>query len=182
MSTNTHWDAGSAAISDDGMYRYSLTRAWSAGPAAVFIGLNPSTADGTEDDPTIRRCVGFAKRWGCGTLVMLNLYAYRATNPGDLVDVLEAGIDIEGLFNWVYWNKHLRLVRPTSVVAAWGSTASTLRLPPSKALSACDSYMQCLGLTKGGYPRHPLYIKGDTPLQHYPPAYAGSRHVVNPVY
>ena len=63
-------------------YRYALSRVWAADkPYALFIGLNPSTADETLDDPTIRRCIDFAKRWGYGGLVMANLFAYRATDP-----------------------------------------------------------------------------------------------------
>lgn len=73
----------SASISGD--YRYRLGRAWAGGPTCTFIMLNPSTADADQDDPTIRRCVGFAKALGCGALEVVNLYAYRATNPRDLL-------------------------------------------------------------------------------------------------
>ena len=66
-------------------YRYALSRVWAADkPYALFIGLNPSTADETLDDPTIRRCIDFAKRWGYGGLVMANLFAYRATEPSEM--------------------------------------------------------------------------------------------------
>jgi len=71
-----------ATFSTDRVYRYALWRVWDAAlPSFVVIGLNPSTADETENDPTIRRCIGFAKREGCGGLVMLNLFAVRATDP-----------------------------------------------------------------------------------------------------
>ncbi len=66
-------------------YRYALLRRWGEGKNAMFIGLNPSTADETADDPTIRRCVSFAKAWGFGGLCMANLFAYRATNPADML-------------------------------------------------------------------------------------------------
>ncbi|MFD3920195.1 DUF1643 domain-containing protein [Streptomyces sp. NPDC058595] len=73
-----------ALISDCGRYRYRLTRTWGPGPAAVMVMLNPSTADGTQDDPTVRRCVTFADAWGCGGLIVVNLYAWRATKRAEL--------------------------------------------------------------------------------------------------
>lgn len=71
----------SATISECGRYRYRLTRRFADGPCATFVMLNPSTADETIDDPTIRRCRNFAIREGCGGLVVVNLFAYRATDP-----------------------------------------------------------------------------------------------------
>ena len=77
-----------AKISGCGTYRYALWRHWDSdwngqgdSNSVMFIGLNPSTADATEDDPTLRRCIGFAKSWGFGGLYMLNVFAYRATDP-----------------------------------------------------------------------------------------------------
>lgn len=74
-----------AIFSADRLYRYTLTRRWDGRPMMAWIGLNPSTADETEDDPTIRRCTGFAKAWGYGGMVMLNLFAYRATDPKEMM-------------------------------------------------------------------------------------------------
>ena len=74
----------SAVVSPCERYRYVLRRVFGSGPAVMFVGLNPSTADEHRDDPTIRRCIGFAKRWGYGTVVVTNLYAWRATQPRDL--------------------------------------------------------------------------------------------------
>lgn len=75
----------SAIISPCGQYRYRLERAWDRSfPAAVFVCLNPSIADATLDDPTLRKCVGFARRWGCGHLVLVNLFALRATDPREM--------------------------------------------------------------------------------------------------
>ena len=67
-------------------YRYTLWRVWNAQPKKIcmFIGLNPSTADEFENDPTVRRCIGFAHREGCDALVMTNIFAFRATDPGDM--------------------------------------------------------------------------------------------------
>ena len=72
-----------ADISPCGRYRYSLWRKWGPGATCMFVGLNPSTADETADDPTIRRCMAFARDWGYGALCMANLFAYRATDPAD---------------------------------------------------------------------------------------------------
>lgn len=78
----------SAIISECGKYRYSLSRIWDENKANVlFIMLNPSTADGDVDDPTIRRCIGFAKSWGYGGIYVGNLFAYRATDPKELLKV-----------------------------------------------------------------------------------------------
>ena len=74
-----------AVISDCGKYRYRLTRKWGYGRPCGFIMLNPSTADALHDDPTIRRCVGFAKAWGCGALIVVNLFAVRATSPREMM-------------------------------------------------------------------------------------------------
>ena len=71
-----------------GQYRYTLTRVWSLERGLVlFVGLNPSTADAERDDPTVRRCVGYARRWGFGGVLVANLFAYRATDPRDLLAV-----------------------------------------------------------------------------------------------
>ena len=79
-----------AVFSDCRNYRYALWRIWDdAKPYAMFIGLNPSTADETEDDPTIRRCMNFAKDWGYGGLCMTNLFAYRATIPANMMSAAD---------------------------------------------------------------------------------------------
>lgn len=74
-----------AGLSPCGLYRFWLTRCWApAKPCALFIMLNPSTADHEQDDATIRKCIGFARRWGMGSIRVANLFAYRATKPDDL--------------------------------------------------------------------------------------------------
>jgi hypothetical protein len=140
-----------AKISECGLYRYELTRRWEAGPDCTFIMLNPSTADAEVDDPTIRRCIGFSKHWGYGGLRVVNLYAYRATKPRDLFQVSNAfGPENAGYLQ--------AAVKDSSVlVAAWG--AWTVPLDAASVLEGVP--MICLGLTKGGSPRHPLYVKGD---------------------
>ena len=71
-----------AILSTDRKYRYVLTRIWDeTKPTVVFIGLNPSIADEEKDDQTIRKCIGYSKRWGNGKLIMVNLFAFRSTGP-----------------------------------------------------------------------------------------------------
>ena len=79
-----------AIFSDGRVYRYTLVREWDAAkPLFVFIGLNPSTADETQDDPTIRRVIRFAKRAGCGRLLMLNIFGFRSTDPQGMLDAFD---------------------------------------------------------------------------------------------
>jgi hypothetical protein len=157
-----------AVLSDDGQYRYALTRHWGEGTSLRFVMLNPSTADASLNDPTIRRCIGFAKREGYGGLVVLNLYAYRATNPKAL---LTCG-DPVGPGNDDMLRAHMRssvgVARP--VVAAWGANARADRV--KQVLDLCLGVdWRCLGTTKDGHPRHPLYVRGDQPLISFPRAF-----------
>ena len=145
----TRW----AAITDCGRYRYALGRHWDeALPPVVFIGLNPSTADAEQDDPTIRRCIGFAKAWGFGGLVMLNLFAYRATQPADMM----AAADPVGPQSDHYLTT---LASRATVVAAWGANGTFRQR--GEAVRAMLPRLHYLRLTKGGQPQHPLYLPGD---------------------
>ncbi len=153
----------SATFSETGLYRYTLTRCWSRSAPMVWLMLNPSTADAEIDDPTIRRCMGFARREGCGGIEVLNLYALRATKPRDLVGVR----DPEGPGNTDAWGKMVnRWNVPVPVVAAWGASASHLHLPASNALAvhARELNLLRLGETTAGHPRHPLYVHSAAPL------------------
>lgn len=135
-------------------YRYALWREWLGGEGYVmFVGLNPSTADETNDDPTIRRCIRFAKEWGFEGLCMANLFAYRATDPKDMM----AAADPIGPQNDA-WLRQLS-DDASCVVAAWGVGGKHLNrgLQVMEMIGAMD----CLGHTKDGFPRHPLYIKAD---------------------
>jgi hypothetical protein len=138
-----------------GRYRYWLTRTWEAGrPSIAFIGLNPSTADAHRDDPTLRRCLGFARSWGCGRLIMLNLFAFRATNPAEL----RAVADPVGAAN----NRILlrRARAADRVIAAWGN-GGTLHGRAAYVTARLDT-LACLGVTAAGQPRHPLYVPAAT--------------------
>lgn len=155
----------SAVLSPCGLYRYHLSRRWDeAGHEACFIMLNPSTADASEDDPTIRRCVGFSRAWGLGALVVVNLYAYRATDPKALWRAARR-LDIVGPEN-DYHIKQAVEGKPT-VIAAWGALPRErwARSSEVKKLIVASATLSCLGKTSCGNPRHPLYLKSDlTPV------------------
>ena len=139
-----------ATISQCGLYRYSLWRRWAPGPMCVFIGLNPSTADATLDDPTIRRCVGFAKSWGFGGLMMLNLFAYRATDPAGMKAALDPiGPENDEALHFAHSNT-------TTVIAAWGAHGTFKGR--AQQVRAMLPRLHYLRLTKDGYPGHPLYL------------------------
>jgi hypothetical protein len=142
-------------------YRYALTRRWNERPLAVFIMLNPSTADAFTLDPTVRRCVGFANSWTAGGILVLNLFGLRATDP----KALYHHDDPIGPDNDTVIAEHLAADEPVGpVIAAWGvHGALNGRSERVAALIRARGHRPlCLGLTKGGYPRHPLYVSGKT--------------------
>jgi hypothetical protein len=151
----------SAELSACRRYRYSLTRQWSSrNPTCLFIGLNPSTADERTDDPTIRRCMRFAQGWGYGKLVMANLFAFRATDPSVLLRI-EDPIGPEN-------DKHLSSLSADAaiVIIAWGANgACTYRSSHVLKLlndTEASAKIHCLGKTKDGHPKHPLYLPKTT--------------------
>lgn len=156
-----------AEFSECRTYRYALWRHWDwegYASCCMFIGLNPSTADETVNDPTIRRCINFAKSWGYGGIYMMNLYAFRATLPTDMVKAVDpVGPGNDQAFGY-YRSK------VGKVVAAWGSIETRYRPRLSwssrikAVLSQVNQPVWCLGKTQDGSPRHPLYVKGDTEL------------------
>ena len=135
-------------------YRYALWRSWDGHkPYAMMIGLNPSTADEVEDDPTLIRCINFAKSWGYGGVCMTNLFAYRATDPNDM----KAAADPVGASN----NRWLtRLAKEAGiVVAAWGNDGSYLNRASQIKNKIPNLY--CLKMNKSGEPAHPLYLRAE---------------------
>ena len=163
MSKLEGMPVGSGAIFDTtGTYRYTLWRRWSLeSPQITFIMLNPSTADEARDDPTIRRCIGFAKTWGYGALEVVNLFAYRAAFPTALRSV-ENPIGIEN-------DRYLLQAaeRCAALVLAWGTLGSLLDRDREvfKLLAGGKARtLYCLGVTRDGYPRHPLYVKNQVSL------------------
>ncbi|MCJ8340458.1 MAG: DUF1643 domain-containing protein [Pseudomonadales bacterium] len=135
-------------------YRYVLWRTWDETlPLVMIIGLNPSTADAVNNDPTITRCINFAKTWGYGGLCMTNLFAYRATDP----KVMKAQTEPIGVDN-DFWLKKLA-EDADKVIAAWGNNGSYLNR--SASVSNMFGNLYCIGVNKSGEPEHPLYIKAD---------------------
>lgn len=158
----------SATISECGTYRYWLERQWSNEPPQVFVMLNPSTADANQDDPTIRRCISFSKREKAGGLIVVNLFAFRATNPREL----KTADDPVGKENARSIGEALILSAAAGrpAICAWG--ANKLAIPQADRLKRrardATAKLVALRLTKSGAPEHPLYLPADTPLVELP--------------
>jgi len=153
-----------AHLSDCGLYRYRLTREWGPGRLLPFVMLNPSTADARVDDPTIRRCMGFAKRERAAGIEVVNLYGLRATDPAELRKVKDPfGPDnranIHALGKYAF-------LAGMPIVCAWGTGGwfKSADMDTIHLLKSTGASLVCLGTTKGGHPKHPLYIKADQPL------------------
>jgi hypothetical protein len=149
--------AGSAIFSSDVQrgWRYRLTREWDAAlPTVNFVGLNPSTADEMVADPTVRRCLGFARKWGFGKLLMTNIFAWRATDPSDM----RRQADPIGQEN----DEHLRQAAREAqmVVACWGE-GGRHRERWREVEELLEPRVRCLGTNLSGQPKHPLYLAGD---------------------
>lgn len=183
-----------AGISQDGLYRYWLTRDWSSlamtghsyaslAPGVEpmdelrrqvklpFVMFNPSTADKEEDDATIRKCIGFARRFGYGGIQVVNLYAFRARWPGDMWSAHASGVDVVGPVNDRFIGnmaRHSGHLGYRDVVCAWGRLAekSADRVKEvMRLLDVAGAHPMCLGKTKDGLPRHPLMLSYETKLE-----------------
>ena len=150
----------SAIFSPCNQYRYSLSRIWSLNQKpALIIGLNPSTADETEDDPTIRRSMHYSYQWGFGGLIMVNLFAFKATLPSDLRKANHPF----GKDNNKFIIEHQR--ESGIVLVAWGNDGA-LHNRDKEVLDLINNPM-CLKINKTGQPAHPLYQnKGLSPIQY----------------
>ena len=149
-----------AIFSDCRKYRYGLSRTWNGKKKTIlFIGLNPSTANEKIDDPTIRRCINYAQNWGYGSLLMVNLFAYRATLPSELKNVK----------NPIGNDNDLQIIELSKkadiVVAAWGNEGTLLNR--DKEVKKILPNLMCLKINKSGQPSHPLYQKKDLKLIKY---------------
>jgi hypothetical protein len=139
------------------IYRYRLERRWSAGRGHCgFIMLNPSTADEGSDDPTIRRCIGFAEGWGYSGLIVGNLFALRAADPAALLaacDPVGGRANAQALVDLID--------EATLIVCAWGhfSAVGDRGREAIALVRERGRVPYCLGLTKHGDPRHPLYLR-----------------------
>lgn len=148
-----------ARIDPTGAYRYMLMRRWGHDERQVlWVMLNPSTADALQDDPTVRRCRIFSRRWGYGGMTVVNLFALRATDPR----LLAASPDPVGPDNDATILEGLRTHQ--LVIAAWGVHGAlrgrdrTVR----ELMQRAGAVVHHLGLTSAGQPKHPLYLRGDT--------------------
>ena len=147
-----------ATFSPDRTHRYSLSRDWDGGKKKLaVIGLNPSTADETKNDPTVTRCITRARDLNMGGLLMLNIYGFRATDPDEMWQAAE-WVDIEGHGN----RRAFRGIGECGmVIAAWGAhglrNGQCERVMGWLREEGVEPY--CLGVTRTGMPRHPLYIR-----------------------
>jgi len=160
-------DSFDAVFSKDRKYRYQLSRVWDRTKTMVaFIGLNPSTADEIDDDPTIRRCINFAKLWGYGGIYMLNLFALRSTDPNILYkssNPLASPKDYTrgyGNANDYWIRKTIQMSSLT--VACWGNHGVYLNRGDSVFSLLKEAW--CFAYTKDNQPKHPLYIRSDASL------------------
>lgn len=155
-----------AEFSECRKFRYSLWRIWDERKKGIaFVGLNPSTADEVKNDPTVSRCINFAKRWGYGRMWMLNIFAYRSTDPknlyGDLCPI--------GQYN------NLKIVEVCKEVEKVVLCCGVHGKYTNRFKEVCDlmfdykihNKLYCFGLTKKGYPRHPLYLPNNIELEKY---------------
>lgn len=143
-----------AVISECGKFRYRLCRRWAEGPTILFVMLNPSTADAEQDDATIRRCVKFAQAHDCGALEVVNLFAYRATDPRELRNAwYPVGPEND---------QHIvAAARECSLLClAWGAHVAGLERPQIVLPMLRDLGVElcCLRITRSGYPQHPLML------------------------
>jgi hypothetical protein len=152
------WGLGTASFDTSRRYRYRLSRLWDPrGPRVCFVMLNPSTADASRLDPTVRRCVGFARSWGAGAVEVINLFALCSRDP----TVLREVEDPTGVSN----DDALRAAARDAdqIVCAWGVHGElhdrgriVLEL-----VAEAGAPLVHLGLTRAGHPKHPLYLRGD---------------------
>jgi len=153
-----------AVLSPCARYRYRLWRTLPSGKdSATFIMLNPSTADASANDPTIRKCLGFAERWGVGKIEVVNLFAFRATDPRELL----GPHPIQGPDNNRYIDE--AMCESSTVVFAWGAIHKAHESRAYEVINMVANRFRpkCLGLTKQGQPRHPLMLAYATQLEEF---------------
>ncbi len=152
----------SASFSHCGQYRYSLSRSWDASlPTALLIGLNPSTADARQNDPTIRRCIGFCQAWGFGSFRIVNLFAWRTPFPRELFRAKEP-----------VGPNNLRCIRRAAlsanrIVVMWGNDGNRHDQAQRLLKALGNPPVFCAGTTQNGAPRHLLYVKNGTRLRRW---------------
>lgn len=149
-------EAKGADFSECGLYRYSLWRVWDdSKPLVMFVGLNPSTANATTDDPTIRRCKSIAKNLGYGGFYMCNCFSYISTNPAMLqAETLEATVRNGTIMRRVANSC-------AAIIFAWGNFPVVTKMGLDKKLSEAFPNAMALQINKNGSPKHPLYCRKD---------------------
>lgn len=155
-------EVGQAYFDDERVYRYALSRVWDVKkPMLLFVGLNPSTADENTLDPTLRKCIKFAKREGCGGLWVANLFAFRATNPKDML----AAVDPVGPDNDI-WLLDIARWCPI-ILVGWGAHGVHLGRDMQVRKLLQGHTLAALAVNANMTPKHPLYCRDDTPLITY---------------
>jgi hypothetical protein len=151
-------DLDGAEISNGGLYRYRLWRTWNRSlPRLLWVMLNPSDADAFADDPTVRKCMGFAQRWGHGSIEVVNLYAFRTPYPTILKAAIQDRVDAVGPGNDAAIVD--AMTRAMTVVAAWGAKKfASERATKVRDLLRTHPNVVCLGRSIDGHPMHPLYL------------------------
>ncbi len=151
-----------ALISPCGKYRYSLYRRWDYSlPTLRWIMVNPSTADHKQDDPTIKKCIAFAKSWEYGGILVVNLFALRATNPREIYKAADpVGPENDEMLKRILLHNAI----PDMTIAAWGCNGQHLGRDRQVVdmLNMYGKTLHCLGTTQDGHPKHPLYLAAST--------------------
>jgi hypothetical protein len=146
-----------AEISDCGKYRWWLQRRWAPGPIVTFVMLNPSTADAVRDDPTIRKCIRFAKLWGFSALAVRNLFAWRATDPRDLAAAIARGDDVAGGDRG---DAELLAAKSAGlIVAAYGGRCEAKARAKWFIEHTAPKPIWAIDYNLDGSPTHPLFLK-----------------------
>lgn len=161
------YESAGADFDADRIYRYSLHRMWGGGSlsqwkTALWIMLNPSTADETVLDPTLRRVEGFSRRWGFDGFEVVNLFAYRATDPDAMWKEWLCGMNVVGADTDDYLRRAAE--RADRIIVGWGRhfIVPTRATPVLSLLSRYELW--CLGTNQDGSPKHPLYLANATAL------------------
>lgn len=157
-----------AYISDCGKYRYTLTRIWQKElPRVLFVGLNPSTADGNKNDQTIRKLIGFCKTWGYGGFTIVNLFAYRSSNPKILAWLLENGKDPIGKENQEIIGSYRESKKYKLSIMMWGNNLPKgFEIYANKIRNILKN-PHYFNTTKKGHPMHPLCLPYNTKLKKF---------------
>lgn len=152
----------------EGKYRYWLTRVWDEKlPRMMWVLLNPSIADDNADDPTVKKCMGFAKGLGYGSIEIVNLFAYIATDPQELMDIINSNKKVDyceepvgkkaaiGPDNDQYIKTAAE--RADLIIVGWGNNASRFKRCKDVMQLLSDKELKCIEVNKSGQPKHPLF-------------------------